>query len=409
MSESSFSSITIPPELQSLLRRWVTFHRVLWVLTLVLFFLAWNRGLALLYGLFSLLVSLLLVSYLMPKWQLRNIGVTRSVASHFTAGRRGSINYLLTSRHPRYHVELLESLEFAQISERHVFFSKIAGRISWQLQFDCLKRGCYRLGGCRLASAYPFGVVKATKHIDVEPIEILVFPKVVDLQRIPMPQVADATTWGEVLVPEQGGRDEFTRVREYRQGDELNRVHWPVSARHQNLVVKVYEKTDRPAMLLVLDSHGRFNAGEGHRTTFEYAVTIAASMIRYATCEGIQCFLVAQGEALQEISVAAYCTDFFPLYKLLARLNCNGKHPYRPMVEQAHRRFPQANLIVTFRLDSESAQPKLSPNVTQIDIEMDQESFQVTQSLDVDRKWRREGNRLIYPLCADQKLETLFQ
>jgi uncharacterized protein (DUF58 family) len=409
MTESAFSSIKISPELQALLSRWLTFHRVLWALTLVLFLVAWNRGLALLYGLFALLAALLLISYLMPKWQLRNIRVAKRSIGDLTAGRPGSITYLLEAPRARYHVELIESLEFAEKKEQRLFISKIAGRMSCKLQFHCLRRGCFRLQDLRLSSAYPFGIVPSSRRIQTEPVDILVFPRVVELSRIPMPLVADASTWAETLVPQRGGRDEFTAVREYSRGDELNRIHWPVSARHQNLVVKMYEKTNRPAMLVVLDCHRKFDVGHGPRSTFEFAVTIAASMIRFASREGIQCFLVAQGDHMQELSIQAHCTDLFPLYEALARLNCDGKHPYRPVVEQAHRRFPQANLITTFRLDSDTTRCLLPPQVTQIDLEMEAESFHAPGRPAPGKGPRKEGNRLIFSVHADQQLEKLFQ
>lgn len=408
MTASSLSSIKLSPEVQAFLRHWLNFHRVLWILTLVSFFIAWNRGLALLYGLFALLVALLLISYLMPRWQLRNIGVTRSFTGHFTAGQPGRITYLLASDGARYHVEILELLEFAQQREQHHFLSRISGRTSCTLQFNCVRRGCYCLQEIQLLSAYPFGIVKFHKSIETESVEVLVFPKVVELSRIPKPVVADATTWGEVLIPQQGGRDEFAAVREYRHGDELSRIHWPVSARYQNLVVKEYEKTDRPAMLVVLDGHQRFNVGQGHRSTFEYAVTIAASMIRFASREGMPCFLVSRTDHLYELTIEAYCSDFHTLYEALARLNCEGRHPYQAVVEQAHRRFPQAHLITTFRLDTDLSRPTLSPHVTQIDLEMDVNSFRSAEPPGTTTERRRESNRLIWRICANQKLENLF-
>ncbi len=390
------------------LRRWFNFHRVLWALTLVCFFIAWNRGLALLYGLFSLLMALLLLSYLMPNRQLRHIQALRQFSGDFTAGRPGSITYHLQAHRARYHVELIETLEFAEQKEQHFFFNKISGRTTCKLQFTCLQRGCFQLRDIQLSSAYPFGIVKFSKSIQTEPAEILVFPKVFEFSRLPTPQVADITTWGDVFIPQKGGRDEFAAMREYSHGDELNRIHWPVSARHQNLVVKEYEKTDRPAMLVVLDCRNKFNVGEANRSTFEFAVSIAASMIRFASREGMQCFLAAQTDRWQELTIQAFSADLYALYELLARLNGNGNHPYHRVVGQAHRRFPQANLVATFRLDSDPTQPRLSSRVTHIELEMDEKSFRLSDQPGTGNRLQRHGNRLIYRVCADQKLENLF-
>lgn len=162
-------------------------------------------------------------------------------------------------------------------------------------------------------------------------------------------------------------------------------------------------------MLVVLDCRKRFNVGEGHRSTFEFAVSIAASMIRFASREGIQCFLVAHNDRWRELAIQAYSADLYSLYELLARLNADSNHPYHSIVGQAHQRFPQANLITTFRLDSEPNQPELSPYVTQVDLEMDQKSFRFPDQAGARNGWRREANRLIYSICANQKLENLFQ
>lgn len=265
MTASSFSNIKIPPEIQVFLRRWIKFHRVLWFLALVSFLIAWNRGLSLLYGLFSLLAALLLVSYGMPRRQLRGIRVTRRLSGDYTVGQPAGITYAVEADGSRYHVELAESLVFTQAQAHSYFFDRISGRASCKLQFTCGLRGCFGLRDIQLSSAYPFGVVEHFKSIRTDPVEILVLPMVVALSRIPLPMVADNSTSGDARILQKGGRDEFAGIREYAHGDAMNRIHWPVSARHQNLVVKAYEKTDRPALLVVLDCREIFNVGEGSR------------------------------------------------------------------------------------------------------------------------------------------------
>jgi uncharacterized protein (DUF58 family) len=408
MTTSSFSDFKISPELQALLKHWINLHRVLWFLTLVSFFIAWNRGLALLYGLFALLVALLLVSYAMPRWQLRKLHVTRRLTGEFTVGHIAHITYGVTTGGSRYHVELCESLLFTQEQEHHFFFDKIPGRAACTMQFECCLRGCFQLRDIQLSSAYPFGVVEHSKSIPTEPVEIMVFPRVVTLTRIPLPLAADVSTSGKVQILHKGGRDEFAGVREYVHGDAMNRIHWSVSARHQNLVVKEYEKTDRPALLVVLDCRKIFNVGDGSRSTFEYSITLAASMIRFASREGMPCYLAARGEALQELAIQPHRADLYTLYELLARLKSDGRQPYYLTVEQAHQRLPQVNLIATFRLDSDPKLPRLSSHVTQIDMEMDVQSFRASSPARTHKGFDRDGKRLIYRVGADTQLEDFF-
>jgi uncharacterized protein (DUF58 family) len=345
----------------------------------------------------------------MPGRQMRHVRVTRRCKGDFTAGRPGRIAYGVTVPGTRYQVELIESLEFAQMQEQRFFFNKISGQSACTLQFRCLHRGCFRLGDLRLASAYPFGVVQFSKSVRVEPVEILVFPRVVELSRLPEPLTADATTRGDLRLPQKGGRDEYTTVREYSRGDELNRIHWPVSARHQHFMVREYEKTDRPAMLIVLDCNQNFNVGRAPTTTFEFAVSIAASMIRFASREGIPCMLATRSDRWRELAIQARSTDLYALYELLARLNGDSRHPYRSVIQQAHRRFPQAGLIATFRLDSDPALPEIGPQATHIDLEMHAQSFRYPQKPAAKNGPLRQGNRWTYRVCANRKLESIFQ
>jgi uncharacterized protein (DUF58 family) len=408
MAASFLSSIAIPPQWEAALKRRLNFHRLLWALTAVSFFIAWNRGLALLYGLFSLLAALLLISYWMPHRQMRHILVTRRCQADFTAGQPGSITYRATAAGARYQVELIDSLEFAEHPQQHFFFNKISGQTACTLRFRCLHRGCFRLGEPRLASGYPFGIVEFSRRVGAEPLEVTVFPRVVALTRLPEPLTADATAWGDQRRPQKGGRDEFTGVREYSRGDEMNRIHWPVSARHQKLMVREFEKTDRPAVLIVLDCNRNFDVGHAPVTTFEFAVTIAASMIRSASREGIPCFLATRTDRWQEMTVPAHSTDLFALYELLAKLKCDSRHAYASLIAEAHRRFPQAGLLVTFRLDPGPAAPQTGPRATHVDIELDARSFGSPEEPGAKRRPLRQANRWTYRVCADSSLEGLF-
>jgi uncharacterized protein (DUF58 family) len=409
MDTSSLSSIAIPPHWEAALKRWFNFHRLLWALTAVSFFIAWNRGLALLYGLFSLLAAVLLISYLMPSRQTRHIRATRQCKVDFTAGEPGSIAYRVTAAGARYQVELMESLEFAEHQEQRFFFNKISGQTACSIQFSCLHRGCFQLGDLRLTSAYPFGIVEFSRQIPVEPTDVLVFPRVVELDRLPEPLTADATTWGDQRRPQKGGRDEFTAVREYSCGDELNRIHWSVSARHQGLMVREYEKTDRPALLIILDCNRKFDIGRAPVTTFEFAVTIAASMIRSASREGIPCHLATRGDRWHELTVQSHSADLYPLYELLAQLNCDSRQAYAPLVAEVRKRFPEAGLIATFRLDSDPPAREIAHRATHVDIELDARSFSSPHEQSAQRRPLRQANRWTYRVCADSKLESLFQ
>jgi uncharacterized protein (DUF58 family) len=398
----------LPPGIIAWLQRWFNLHLVIWLLFLACFIVAWNRGLALLYGLSSLSLSLLLISYLMPRLQMRGIRVERFLVGDLTAGKEGELLYKITSTGRRYHLQLDDWLPFAE-GEQTIFVSRFDQAIHKRVTIECDRRGSFQLNQLRLSSAYPFGVVKHSRTLTTDTLEVLVLPRVYDLHTIPAPVIADANSDGDLQIPQKGGQDEFAAVREYTQGDSLRHIHWRASARQQQLVVKEYERSDRPVLLVALDCRPSFNLGEGSRSTFEFAISIAASMIRHASREGMQSILVSETGERQERVIPAYTADLYDLYAFLANLECNGRLSGSELIEQAVIRYPQANLITGFRLQDDPQLPILSPYLTHVDIEMDAQSFLFPLRNNPSSDYHREGNRLTYPVHAMTALQELFQ
>ncbi|MEW8394565.1 MAG: hypothetical protein AB2707_00215, partial [Candidatus Thiodiazotropha sp.] len=224
MKQEALLSNRLPPEFVAWLQRWFNLHLVIWLLSLACFIAAWNRGLALLYGLSALALSLLLISHLMPRLQLRGIGVERSPLGDLTAGSEGELAYRITTQGRRYHLQLRDPLPFAE-AEQMLFVSRCDRAVEARTNFRCELRGRYRLRQITLASAYPFGVVNYSRQLSTEPLEVLVLPRVYDLRQIPLPVTADANSDGDLPIPQQGGQDQFAAGREYVKGDSRRHIH----------------------------------------------------------------------------------------------------------------------------------------------------------------------------------------
>jgi uncharacterized protein (DUF58 family) len=67
-------------------------------------------------------------------------------------------------------------------------------------------------------------------------------------------------------------------VREYRQGDDLRRVHWRSTARLDKVMVRREEQPWQARCTLLLDSRSSAHGGEGPGSSFEWAVAAAASI-----------------------------------------------------------------------------------------------------------------------------------
>lgn len=151
-------------------------------------------------------------------------------------------------------------------------------------------RGRYPIGPLSVRITDPFGLVELTRSFTITD-QLVVTPQVVAL-----PHVRLSGEW-------TGGGDSRTRSvaaagdddvapREYRQGDDLRRVHWRSTARHGELMVRREEQQWQSRGALLLDTRKYAHRGEGPRSSFEVAVSAAASIGVHLAREGLGLRLV---------------------------------------------------------------------------------------------------------------------
>ncbi|MCK5875794.1 MAG: DUF58 domain-containing protein [Alcanivoracaceae bacterium] len=393
------------------LARHVTLHRVLWLLALASFFIAWNRGLALLYGVFSLVLALLILSWVMPLFQLRGVRVERLSGTQLVAGERGRLRYRIAAPGQRFQLRLQEQLPFAANQvDSGVFLPVLNGVQQLAMEVDCQQRGCFQLDRVSLTSAYPFGVVSSGRLLVTTPQQVLVWPRRYDIKQLPLPVQAQSRMVGAVSFPRHGGQDEFASVREYRHGDPLRRVHWAASARQGQLVVREYDHTEHPSLLLVLDCRPEFVVGDGARTTFERAVEMTAAIMRYATRQGWQSCLYADiADGPLQLTLPGYCTDLAFLLDQLALLSSDGQLDYPSVVAAAQRRFPQPSVLVTFSLAGQPDDPAVLPGKTRLSMQLDEQSFKAAVVAGRMRGPQPEADGYSYLIGAGETWTDLFR
>ncbi|MGI5490649.1 DUF58 domain-containing protein [Microtetraspora malaysiensis] len=151
-------------------------------------------------------------------------------------------------------------------------------------------RGRYPIGPLSVRIADPFGMVELNRSFTITD-TLVVVPQVVAL-----PHVRLSGEWS-------GGGDSRTRSvaaagdddvapREYRMGDDLRRVHWRSTARRGELMVRREEQQWQSRGALLLDTRRHAHRGDGPRSSFEVAVSAAASIGVHLAHEGLGLRLV---------------------------------------------------------------------------------------------------------------------
>jgi uncharacterized protein (DUF58 family) len=154
-------------------------------------------------------------------------------------------------------------------------------------------RGRFRVGPLRLRLTDPFGLVELTRSFSAVD-RLTVVPATT-----PLPVVRIGGVWatgGAVTSRSVASRGEDdAATREYRHGDDLRKVHWRSTARVGKLMVRREEQPWQARASLLLDTRAVAHRGDGPTSSFEWAVSAAASI-------GVH--LIRRGFALQMLTDA---------------------------------------------------------------------------------------------------------
>lgn len=137
-------------------------------------------------------------------------------------------------------------------------------------------RGLHRLGPVQIRVRDPFGLTSRPTSIPGVG-ALLVLPTIHPLssgQRLGRALGSEGGVPNRVAL--HGEDDQI--VREYRDGDDLRRIHWPATARTGQLMVRQEDRPAKRRAVVLLDSRESAHTGTGRSSSFEWAVTMAASI-----------------------------------------------------------------------------------------------------------------------------------
>jgi len=167
----------------------------------------------------------------------------------------------------------------------------------------CRPRGIYRVGPAAIIVRDPFALAESG-GLAGKADRLVVFPTVDDLEGLPIVRGQDPTVNTSRANFSQTGGEDFFTLREYQQGDDLRRVHWPSSAKRDELMIRQLEMPWQSRALIIFDPRReRYASVE----SFEHAVRGAASVMRHLFQAGFSPSLWANSRDIINVgSVDAY-------------------------------------------------------------------------------------------------------
>ena len=265
-----------------------------------------NTQANLLFGVFGLMIGVLLVAWMISRVVLRRLQVRRMLPEHAVVGKPVTLLYEFTNTKrfwPSFSVTLgeLDAAE-AFVKQPLAYMLHTAPRTTATVPTEVLpkRRGLHVFDRYQLATSFPFGFIK--RALDRREHEtILVFPALaqVDPKLLQLCRSADRS--GATMRPRRGGDDEFYGVKEFRQGENPRSIYWRRSARTGVLVSKEMTQVSPPKLLLVVDTFVRDRSVEEH-VGVEKAIAMATSLASHALEAGMMVGVFAWGGPFDETS-----------------------------------------------------------------------------------------------------------
>jgi uncharacterized protein (DUF58 family) len=259
-------------------------RRVITLLSLsaAMFLIATNVQAGLLYFVSAGLFGLVVISYAVPVFTLRNISVSRIAGDE--AYEMAPVEMSAVLKNEKRGPAFLISVEDSLAPGKYAAAGIVPGRGQVVLSYTAaLPRGIYTEAPITISCAGPFGVWRAKRTFMV-PAAITSFPLFEDLGTFPLLEALSSPA--ETLHERRGagaGYD-YLGTRDYRAGDSMRVVHWRSSARRGELVVKEFEEEKSAPVAILVDVSK--DSGARGDSSLDAAARVAATIANYCLKSG---------------------------------------------------------------------------------------------------------------------------
>ncbi|MBU0549577.1 MAG: DUF58 domain-containing protein [Candidatus Omnitrophica bacterium] len=321
--------------------------------------IAWVTQFELIYLISGILGSILFISFIIFHLSLLNINCWRQLPKAVYEDEIIKVKVALRNRgfFPNFFVYLLDNFpaEEKQNHEKRILFPHLPRKrlINWEYEALCYKRGVYWIGPFTLISSDPLGLFKKLKILNIAS-KLTVYPKIFKINYLPTFIKGMITPrYGAQTVRKSGDYEEFYGIREYRQEDGLRKIHWPLSAKHNQLMVRHFEQSSSKQVTIALDLNKESNLGEGKQTTLEYSIKIAASLSQYFLDRGATVQIMAWSEKPVMTTSERHASHFFTILEVLAQVQADGYYPLDKALLELNPLIPPNSTLIVLALDKD--------------------------------------------------------
>ena len=311
---------------------------------------------------FNFLYVLILVTGIGFSWAWLNLrGIELMVTREATRGQvggylLGQVSIINRTRMPKSWLEVAEATgPSAKTSGRGLALVRDQVR-SWRIRTYLAKRGVFRSGKVQLVSQDPFGLFRLNREF-LDPHSYIVVPAVEPLPNLDarfagLPSDSRMTRHWEQITTD------VASIRAYSEGDSMRRIHWPYTARMNELMVKEFDMGLSAEAWVLLDMHQDSHFGvdwDDVNNTEELSVTVAASIIGRLMDQSMPVGLAANGDRNHIYRPDSSAEQRGRLMEALAEVQARGQRTLQEFIYDIRSHLNQFNAltVVTSSVDTQ--------------------------------------------------------
>lgn len=222
----------------------------------------------------------LLIAVFVSAARVRMGAMRTLLPERIAVGRSGEVQLDLwrSGRLPGGEVLLEDGVPYALGSRPRFVVERLPQHRAVALRYPLqpVLRGIQQVGPLRATITDPFGLCEFEREL-IGHSRLLVVPTVAGLRGLPSGAGIGSGDDGSIRLHAGQGEADVV-VRQYRQGDDLRKVHWRSTARRDEIMVRVEERPWRGGTTVLLDRRTAAHHGTGPTASIEWAVSFAASV-----------------------------------------------------------------------------------------------------------------------------------
>ncbi|MGB3715300.1 MAG: DUF58 domain-containing protein [Candidatus Promineifilaceae bacterium] len=270
--------------------------------------------------------GLIVVAYIWVRLLARGLHANRRLRFGWVAvGDRLSEQFEIQNRSgvPAIWVEVVDESTVPGYQAAVVRSVPINATDSWRESAICLRRGQFSLGPWFLRSSDPFGIFFVTIPYPQSD-DIIIHPPVHVQVPIPLPTGQSA---GSIRGRVRNWQATISAagIRDYAPHDPLHWIHWPTTARRNQLSTRLFDLDAAGDVWLLLDMQSAVQLGQDADGTEEHAILLAAALAAQALRRNRAAGIAAYGQEPQIVPPVSGHGQLWKVLRALALAKADGQ------------------------------------------------------------------------------------